>query len=64
MPRGEREPIREVKNGTVRYLEGDAGKEQVVRHEGGAEIYDHWVRLTGPTGSWIPRERIEAVSEI
>lgn len=61
----EYEPIYEIRDGTCRYYEGEPGEEYEVTHEGGIEIYPNWVRLTGgPARKWVPRERVEGVSEL
>lgn len=58
------DPIKELQNATVWYYEAEQTEATKVRHEGKAEIYPNWVRLGGPTAAWIPRDRVEQVSEI
>jgi len=59
------EPLQTIKNATVRYYEGEPGERYEVKHEGRAEIFPGWVRLSGGvTNSWIPRERVESVSRL
>ena len=55
-------PFKKIKNGTLWYFEGEDA-EIKCRHEGVIELYPDWVRLGGMNSTWVPRERVEQVSE-
>jgi hypothetical protein len=63
-PMTDRDPIKTIDSATVWYLD-DHRAEKATRSENTTvDIYPNWIVLRDITPTWIPRERVEKVSQL
>ena len=55
--------IKTIENGTIWYVD-DIENEATVRRENvDIELHEQWVKISGPTPLWVPREGVEQIHE-
>jgi len=55
--------IKTIEDGTI-WTVDDAETDATVRREDvDIEIYEQWVKISGPTPIWVPREGVEQIHE-